>query len=194
MKRILPEPAACWIWPRPTYNAQNAYAGFRHDFDLAALPSAAPLAITADQGYRLYVNGRYVCRGPLRGHQKNWHYDVPDILPYLKIGKNWIAAEVHNPGISHYSYTYQGRAGFLCSARWDNGTVIATNLKDWMMFRNSVFRKRSTWISMTAAGSPKKPAGSSPRSWNGQYRTNFRKGRCRGRIWCRGRQKCWKKN
>ncbi len=139
MKTIYPEPAACWIWPRPTYNAQNAFAGFRHDFDLAALPSAAPLVITADQGYRLYVNGKYVCRGPLRGHQKNWHYDTTDIRSYLKIGKNWIAAEVHNPGISHYSYTYQGRAGFLCSARWDNGTVIATNAKDWMMFRNSAY-------------------------------------------------------
>jgi len=47
MKQIHPEPAACWIWPRPTYNTQNAYAGFRHDFNLAALPSAAPLVITA---------------------------------------------------------------------------------------------------------------------------------------------------
>ena len=148
MKTIYPEPDARWIWPRATYNAQNSYAGFRYDFTLAALPSAAPLVITADQGYRLYVNGQYVCRGPLRGHQKNWHYDVTDILPYLKTGKNWIAAEAHNPGISHYSYTYQGRAGFLCSARWDNGTVIVSNMKDWVMFRNTAYNSHTGRLSI----------------------------------------------
>lgn len=148
MNTIYPESDARWIWPRPNYNAQNSYAGFRHDFELVTLPTAAPLVITADQSYRLYVNGQYVCRGPLRGHQKNWHYDAADILPYLKIGKNWLSVEAHNPGISHFSYTYQGRAGFLCSARWDNGTVIVSNVNDWVMFRNTAYNSHTGRLSI----------------------------------------------
>ena len=67
-------PNAYWIWPAKTLYLQNCYAGFRHDFNMEKLPSAAPLDITADQSYRLYVNGRYVCRGPVRGYQNHWPF------------------------------------------------------------------------------------------------------------------------
>ena len=46
-------PNAYWIWPAKTLYLQNCYAGFRHDFNMEKLPSAAPLDITADQSYRL---------------------------------------------------------------------------------------------------------------------------------------------
>lgn len=130
---------AYWLWPRLCCCPQNMFAGFRHDFHLREMPSAAPFLITADQSYRLWVNGQYVCRGPVRGHQANWYYDTVDLLPFLKTGKNWISVEAYNPGISHYSYHYCGRAGFLCSARWDNGTVIASRLSEWLVFRNTAY-------------------------------------------------------
>lgn len=38
---------ACWIWPSYQHT-HNTYVQFRHDFDLAALPTHAPLFITAD--------------------------------------------------------------------------------------------------------------------------------------------------
>ena len=78
-------PSAKWIWPGGAMYLQNCYAGFRHDFSLERLPSAAPLSLTADQSYRLYVNGRYVCRGPVRGYQESWHYDTVDILPFTGV-------------------------------------------------------------------------------------------------------------
>ena len=97
---ILPD--ACWIWPRIAVYLNNSYAGFRHDFEQDSLPSAAPFIITADQSCKLHVNGQYVCRGPMRGQQSNWHYDIVDILPYLKLGHHWIAIEAHNPGCSTF--------------------------------------------------------------------------------------------
>ena len=65
-------PEARWIWPKFSMYLMNSYAGFRHDFIQDKMPSAAPFHITADQAYKLYVNGKYVCRGPMRGHQENW--------------------------------------------------------------------------------------------------------------------------
>ena len=126
---------AKWIWPGNTLYLVNAYAGFRYDFELKKSLSAAPLYLTADQFYRLWINGKYVCRGPVRGHQKNWFFDTVDAAPYLREGHNFIAVEAFNPGISTYSYHFEDRAGFLCAARWEDGTEFFTNRDSWTMFR-----------------------------------------------------------
>jgi hypothetical protein len=60
---------ATWVWPVDFYQMHNTYAQFRRDFRLPRVPPKAPLFITADQCYRLFVNGRYVGRGPARGYQ-----------------------------------------------------------------------------------------------------------------------------
>ena len=39
----------------------------------------------------LYVNGRYVGRGPARGYQVTWAYDVHDLAEYLQKGPTWIS-------------------------------------------------------------------------------------------------------
>ncbi len=156
---------ACWLWPRLCCCPQNMFAGFRHDFKMQELPSAAPFLITADQSYRLWVNGQYVCRGPVRGHQASWHYDTVDLLPFLKTGKNWISAEAYNPGISCYSYSFGGRAGFLCSACWDNGTVIVSRLSDWLVFRNTAYNSNTGRLSSQLGFQEELDLRSDDRSW-----------------------------
>ena len=126
---------AKWIWPENTLYLVNSYAGFRYDFELKETLSEAPLHLTADQFYRLWINGKYVCRGPVRGHQKNWFFDTVDVAPYLKKGHNFIAVEAFNPGISTFSYHFEDRAGFLCAARWADGTEIFSSRDSWTMFR-----------------------------------------------------------
>ena len=147
MSFLSPLPQAQWIWPRGTLYLSNSYAGFRHDFEQDSLPSAAPFIITADQSYKLHVNGQYVCRGPMRGQQNNWHYDIVDILPYLKLGHNWIAIEAHNPGCSTFYYSHKDSAGLLCSARWDNGVKIISNGAGWQVFRNTAYNHDTAQLS-----------------------------------------------
>ena len=56
---------ARWIWQGlANIDLHNGYALFRKSFTLDAIPSKARIFITADQSYRLYLNGRYVCGGP----------------------------------------------------------------------------------------------------------------------------------
>lgn len=141
-------PEAKWIWPKISIYLINSYAGFRYDFNQKELPSVAPFCITADQAYKLYVNGKYVCRGPMRGYQECWHYDVVDILSFLKKGHNWIAIEAHNPGISTYSYKHADSAGMLCSASWDNGTKIISNAQNWIVFRNTAYKSDTAHLSV----------------------------------------------
>ena len=142
-----PLPQAQWIWPRGTIYLLNSYAGFRYDFDMTELPSKAPFIITADQSYKLHINGRYVCRGPVRGIQSNWHFDTVDILQFLKNGHNWISIEAFNPGKSSFFYNHKDAAGLLCSADWDNGTQIYSNVNDWQIFRNTAYNNNTAQLS-----------------------------------------------
>ena len=140
-------PEAKWIWPKYSMYLHNSYAGFRYDFVQEKMPTAAPFLITVDQAYKLYVNGNYVCRGPMRGYQESWHYDTVEILPYLKTGHNWIAVEGHNPGCSTFSYHHKDAAGMICSAKWDNGIRITSNGHDWTIFRNTGYYNNTAHLS-----------------------------------------------
>ena len=119
-----------WIWPYDhRWDLTNAYALFRHAFTLDRVPRRAPLFITADQSYQLYVNGAFVGRGPARGFQSNWPYDEVDISPWLVPGQNVIAVRAHNPGFSNFQYVHRGYAGLIAAARW--GKVTLNTGKGW---------------------------------------------------------------
>lgn len=106
-----------WIWPEHRlYDIHNTYAHFRKDFTLTSEIGEAILYITADESYRLWINGKYVTRGPARGYQLKWPYDRVDISGYLNAGHNYICVEAYNPGVSTYKYLSQMSAGFLCAA------------------------------------------------------------------------------
>ncbi len=139
---------AAWIWPNNQLYLHNCYARFRYEFTQETLPAAiAPLWLTADQSYRLYVNGKYVCRGPARGFQACWPIDEVDILPYLRTGRNLIAVEAYNPGMGLFYYIHCTCAGFLCAASWNNGTVIRSGSDAWQMSRAHAYRTQTAHLS-----------------------------------------------
>lgn len=57
--------------------------------------------VSADNRYRLFVNGKAVCSGPARGNLYNWYFETIDIGLYLEPGKNVIAALVWNMEFMH---------------------------------------------------------------------------------------------
>lgn len=122
---------AIWIWPAPFPNVDitNSYALFRVPFELDTVPQKAVFYITADQNYRLYVNGKFICKGPARGYQKSWPYDEVDIAPYLQKGKNIIAIRAYNAGRDTFGYVSEGWAGVLYGIDFGNGKKIISNPK-----------------------------------------------------------------
>jgi hypothetical protein len=131
---------AQWIWAeKMNWDTTNGYALFRETFTLPTVPKQAPLYITADQSYQLYINGEYVCRGPARGFQKSWPYDEVDVSAWLKKGKNLIAVRGHTPNFSNFQYLTQGFAGLLVAAQWGK-TVVVTHA-GWKSRRQDSIRK-----------------------------------------------------
>ncbi|HYF48892.1 MAG TPA: family 78 glycoside hydrolase catalytic domain [Planctomycetota bacterium] len=138
---------ATWIWPlNSNWDMYNCYALFRKSFDLKSVPNAAPLFITADQSYQLFINGRFVCRGPVRGFQSHWPYDEVNVAQYLRKGKNLIAVRAHNPGFSNFQYITQGVAGLLVAARWGDCKLVSG--WDWKCRRQDGVSKNTVPTSM----------------------------------------------
>src|SRR5437660_8723308 len=79
---------------------QRAYGvyHFRKSFMLAGIPKQFVIHVSADNRYRLFVNGVPVCMGPARGDLYNWFFESIDIAQWLTPGKNVIAALVWNMG------------------------------------------------------------------------------------------------
>ena len=122
--------SAQWIWPEDhRWDLHNSFVLFRHAFTLERVLKRAPLRITADQSYQLYINGAFVCRGPARGFQHTWPYDEVDVARWLVPGRNVIAVRAHNPGLSNFQYLSESYAGLLVYARW--GRVRLATDQTW---------------------------------------------------------------
>lgn len=131
---------AHWIWPGLAFHdLHNCFAQFRRTFELDAAPDVAPCYLTADQKYRLRVNGQLVCRGPARGYQSSWPYDEVDLAPYLREGKNVLSVQAYNGGTGTFSYRSEGFAGFLLVAKL--GALEIVTDKSWRCRRQPGMRK-----------------------------------------------------
>jgi len=67
---------ASWIAPSGVPDAGNTHGVylFRRSVALPKKPKRFVVHVTADNRYRLYVNGRPVSRGPARGDLSHWRY------------------------------------------------------------------------------------------------------------------------
>ena len=87
-----------WIWT-PDWTAEDEQETrivyFRKSFRLETPPASRKIRITADSRYKLYVNGRFVQKGPQKALDlKEWFIDTAELAPFLQPGVNVIAAEV----------------------------------------------------------------------------------------------------
>jgi alpha-L-rhamnosidase len=83
------------IWAGSAPSDRQNYVAFRKTFDIASPPQRASLHIFADSRYILWINGRYVDRGPCRFDPKRPEYDTLDVRTFLREGKNVIAVLGH---------------------------------------------------------------------------------------------------
>lgn len=114
---------------------------FRNKFELDQKPSSFNIHVSADNRYRLYVNGQYICSGPSIGDLNNYRYETIDIAHYLNGGNNVIAAEVVNFGEYRRAAQQTFQTAFILQA--DESTGISASLNtgsgNWRVIRNSAY-------------------------------------------------------
>jgi len=100
---------------------------FRKTLDLAAKPVKFLVHLSADNRYKLYVNGTLVSLGPARGDTYYWNYETVDLAPYLSAGKNLVAALVWNEGQYSPAAQISVRTGFILQGNSPAEEILNTN-------------------------------------------------------------------
>jgi len=118
------------IWSTYASDGKQAYVAFRKNFDLSDISSPALLQLFADSRYMLWINGQYVLRGPCRFNPVRPEYDVIDVQPFLRKGRNVIVVLVHN-----YGSAINGRI-----MKHAPGLTAVLEISD-----KEIFRTDSTW-------------------------------------------------
>ncbi len=143
---------ARWIGSAHPFDLHEVYLDFRSpSFVLAEEPRHAELLITADSRYRLWVNGRFVARGPARGYPWRQPIDSLDVTEFLRPGANVIAIQVYQPGYSHFAYVHRAAAGALTWLRADGETCLVTDAT-WRVRRNPSFADAVPRVSIYGSG------------------------------------------
>ena len=84
------------IWSPSAPTGKQVYAVFRKSFELKQQPQSAVMQLFADSRFMLWINGKYVNRGPCRFDPIRPEYDTLDVTQFLRPGKNALAAAVHH--------------------------------------------------------------------------------------------------
>jgi len=132
-----------WIWAKEKASIPNSWAALRKEVDISNIDSAATAFISADTKYWLWINdelvvfeGSYtggpkpvkpsprVDNFPIASHK---YYDEVDITPYLKKGKNTIAALAWYYGDNGQKGTHisTGQPGFIFQAQVGEQLIIS---------------------------------------------------------------------
>ena len=130
--------SASWItMPGKTGREYGVYH-FRKNIDLPQAPAHFPIRVSADNRYRLYVNGKEVGYGPAQGAPQCWVYDSYDIGPLLQAGKNTVAATVWNYGEKGPWVQMSVKTAFLVQGETDQERIVNTDAS-WKAMEDTAY-------------------------------------------------------
>ncbi|MGN6533317.1 MAG: alpha-L-rhamnosidase-related protein, partial [Ginsengibacter sp.] len=134
---------AQWIsCPAVSEKAYGVYH-FRKKIDLQKVPSKFLIHVSADNRYQFFVNGTLIGRGPARSSRYNWNFETYDIAPYLKNGKNIIAALVWNMAEFAPVAQISQQTGFLLQGDTTSEEIVNTNTS-WKVLHDSAYSPCAT--------------------------------------------------
>jgi hypothetical protein len=109
---------------------------FRKNINLAHQPASFYVHISADNRYKLFVNGILVSLGPARGDTYYWNYETVDLAPYLSAGKNMVSALVWNEAQYRPEAQISVRTGFIIQGYSPSEEILNTN-NTWRCIRDA---------------------------------------------------------
>jgi alpha-L-rhamnosidase len=111
---------------------------YRKSFELKDQPKEFIINISADNRYRLFVNGIAVCSGPARSDLEHWSFESIDISSFLKPGKNVLAAEVWNFGELKPWAQFSIKTAFIVQGNSKAEEIVNTDTT-WKVIKNKAY-------------------------------------------------------
>ncbi len=78
---------AQWITHPTASTLEYGVFLFRNEFRLERAPESLVVHLSADNRYKLWVNGELVTTGPAKGSFNYWRYETIDLGPWLAGGR-----------------------------------------------------------------------------------------------------------
>jgi alpha-L-rhamnosidase len=130
---------ASWIAPPGVLGDSFTVFHARRAFDLASVPTHFVVHVSADNRYRLYVNGEQVSSGPQRSDVTHWRYETLDLAPHLHAGRNVIAALVWNWGAARPVAQFSNRTGFVLQGNGAAEAALVNTGPGWKLLRDLAY-------------------------------------------------------
>jgi alpha-L-rhamnosidase len=108
---------------------------FHKTVKLGSKPSTFYIHVSADNHYKLYINGNLVSVGPARGNLLNWNYETVNIAKYLVAGNNSVAAQVWEEADFRPNWQITSREGFIIQGNTSTEEVMNTN-NTWKCYQD----------------------------------------------------------
>ena len=106
---------------------QNRHILFRRKITLEKVGKAV-MEITADDYYKLYINGRYVGQGPAAGYPQAYNTNSIEVTDYLHNGENTIAVHTYYQGLVNRVWVSADRRQMLwCKLAVDGRTALVSD-------------------------------------------------------------------
>ena len=132
-------PAASWIAPPNVPGDSFVVFHARRSFELGAAPPRFVVHVSADNRYRLFVNGVAVSSGPQRSDLAHWRYETVDLAPQLHAGRNVLAAIVWNWGSARPVAQHSYRTGFLVAGDGAVESSLVNTGPGWKLLVDSAY-------------------------------------------------------
>lgn len=89
------------------------------------------IRITADDYYKLYLNGRFVGQGPAQGYPFCYYYNEFDITGFLQNGSNEITADLYYHGLISRAYQSADRRMGMAAELYAGDKCILSTDETW---------------------------------------------------------------
>ncbi len=132
-------PPAAWIAPPDVPGDSFVVFHARRTFDLPSAPASFVVHVSADNRYRLYVNGTSVSSGPQRSDVAHWRYETVDLAPHLHAGRNVLAAVVWSWGAERPVAQISYRTGFLVQGDGAREAALVNTGPGWRLLVDSAY-------------------------------------------------------
>ena len=161
-----------WITHAAAPVDQPVVLHFRREFELARAPRSLRVTATADQRFVLFVNGQRVASGPSAGTLQSWRVSHLDLAPWLRPGRNVVAAVVWNFAAAAPLFQQSAATGFRLT-----GGFLSTAAPGWRVKRDighgaAPGREQIPWQYYAAGAAETIDARSADWNWAGALEGN----------------------
>ncbi len=109
---------------------QNDHVHFRKKFFLKDC-GGVRIRISADDYYKLYVNGTFVCQGPAPGYADAYRYNEVDLSSYVRKGENILAVHVYYQGLINRVWNSGDNRQGMIADLYQKGVYLLGTDQSW---------------------------------------------------------------